>query len=127
MKKGNPEADKKIAAAAAFKIYDPKVQGRVTRQEFAKLHRDISRVKMIALSLDECIDHLDAGFTGIIHFNDFMQMVMNPAVVGTSAASRSEDSSSPQKREFFALRISVMLRYHVDISLSLSIYIYIYR
>ena len=78
MKKNSPETQKKFEAAAAFRLFDPKLQGRMTRQDFSKLHSHLVRAKLTSLGLDECIGLLDAGLSGLVHFNDCMQLVEHP-------------------------------------------------
>jgi len=98
MKKNNPETQKTFDAAAAFKHFDQHIHGNITRQEFAKLHREVHKAKLTTLSVDDCIDHLDSGFSGVIHFNDFMHLILHPPAAGASnVKARSEDATTPKK------------------------------
>ena len=40
---------------------------------------------MTTLSLDDCIGHLDSGFSGLVHFNDYMSLVEHPPAAGGAA------------------------------------------
>lgn len=40
---------------------------------------------MTTLSLDDCIGHLDSGFSGLVHFNDYMALVEHPPAAGGAA------------------------------------------
>ena len=99
MRKNNPETQKTFEAAAAFKLHDPHIHGSLTRQEFSKLHVEISRVKLITLDLDDCIGHLDSGMSGRIHFNDYINMILNPPTAGVShVKSHSMEPITPSKK-----------------------------
>lgn len=90
MKKNSPETQKTFDAAAAFKLFDPHITGSITRQQFVKLHREIgsSGAKLTALDADECIGVLDSGHSGVVHFNDYMHLVLHPPPAGAAATER---------------------------------------
>ena len=100
MKGNNAECEKKFDAAAAYKIFDPRINGHITRQEFSKLHGDIRRKKLTSMSLDDCIGHLDAGLSGIIHFNDYIQLIMHPPAAGDMTNQAVQDKSTSSKKGY---------------------------
>jgi Ca2+-binding EF-hand superfamily protein len=66
--------------AAVYKRYDRDLQGQVSRQEFAKIHRELVREKLVKLDLDSCVSLLDAKGDGIVYFNDFVSWVERVSV-----------------------------------------------
>lgn len=62
-------------AAAVFKKYDTDMSGSLTRQEFAKLHRELQREKLVKQNLDNCIMQLDENGDGVIQFNEFITWI----------------------------------------------------
>ena len=67
-------------AAAVFKKYDTDLSGDISRQEFAKLHRELQREKLVKQNLDECIMQLDQNGDGIIQFNEFITWIEEVSV-----------------------------------------------
>jgi Ca2+-binding EF-hand superfamily protein len=62
-------------AAAVFKKYDANLTGSLTRQDFAKLHRELQREKLVKQNLDNCIMQLDENGDGMIQFNEFITWI----------------------------------------------------
>jgi Ca2+-binding EF-hand superfamily protein len=58
-----------------FKKYDANLTGSLTRQDFAKLHRELQREKLVKQNLDNCIMQLDENGDGMIQFNEFITWI----------------------------------------------------
>ena len=75
MKLSDAHTKLRTDCAAVYKGYDRSMKGQVTRQEFAKIHRELVREKLVKLDLDSCVSILDSRGDGIVYFNDFMSWV----------------------------------------------------
>lgn len=75
MKLSDAHTKLRTDCAAVFKRYDRKMEGQVSRQEFAKVHRELVREKLVKLDLDTCVSILDSKGDGIVYFNDFITWV----------------------------------------------------
>lgn len=75
MKLSDAHTKLRTDCAAVYKRYDRGMEGNVTRQEFAKIHRELVREKLVKLDLDTCVSILDSKGDGVVYFNDFISWV----------------------------------------------------
>ena len=75
MKASDAHSKLRQEAAAVFKKYDTDLSGDISRQEFAKLHRELQREKLVKQNLDNCIMQLDENGDGVIQFNEFISWI----------------------------------------------------
>jgi Ca2+-binding EF-hand superfamily protein len=75
MKVNDEKQKRKNSAVLIFKKYDCDIMGKITRQDFQLMYRDLVRQQFTKSDSDEIIQYLDATGTGFIEFNDYMQWV----------------------------------------------------
>ncbi len=75
MKLSDAHTKMRTDCAAVYKRYDRKMLGEVSRQEFAKIHRELVREKLVKIELDPIVSILDPKGDGVIFFNDFISWV----------------------------------------------------
>jgi hypothetical protein len=75
MKLSDAHTKMRTDCAAVYKRYDRKMLGEVSRQEFAKIHRELVREKLVKIDLDTIVSILDPKGDGVVFFNDFISWV----------------------------------------------------
>lgn len=75
MKMTDPSTKLRIDVSAIFKKYDKSLSGEITRQEYTKLHRELTREKLVKVDMDSAVSALDSLGDGIVSFNQFISWI----------------------------------------------------